>query len=193
MIALKRLSAPQALPVSLSDCKRDLRILDDDEDAYISSLIGAAVDYVDGYEGVLGHALITQTWQLTLSKLSDLIVLPFAPIQSIAQVAYYDQSNETQVLEGAYRLVGDNSRARLERDQGVTLPGTYDRMDAVSIDFVAGYGGASAVPLSIKRAIRLLVAHWFEHPTPVVAGKALASVPVSFDALISQHCRRFVA
>lgn len=194
MNVLSRQSGPAVLPVTIEECKRDLRILDSDQDVYLNELIVAAVDYLDGHNGVLGHAMITQTWRLTLKRFYDTVRLPFAPVQSVSAITYYDGDNAEQSLDVAsFTLAGATDYAWLERVPTVTLPGTYDRPDAVRVDFVAGYGDtASDVPAGIRRAIRMLVAHWFEHPTPQMVGASMAHVPLHFEHVIGAYRRQVV-
>lgn len=190
---VNRVTAPAQIPVSLAECKRDLRILDSDEDSYITELIAEAVDYVDGYQGLLGHALITQSWAFTMPCFMDKVRLPFAPMISLSSIQYYDGDNASQSLStDFYTLVGGSNNAFLEAVDGTPLPGTWDRDDAVTLTLSAGYGpNPSDVPASIRRAIRLLVSHWFEQPAPTVSG-SINTVPNSFDDLIAVHRRGFV-
>ena len=59
--------------------------------------------------------------------------------------------------------------ARRMRDHGMRaciLPrvsGFVPRVNAVQVDYTAGYGNAAAVPGPIKRAIRNMVAHMYSH------------------------------
>jgi hypothetical protein len=48
--------------VTLDELKGPLAIPDDD-DEYVDTLIAVATDYLDGYSGVIGRAMITQTWR----------------------------------------------------------------------------------------------------------------------------------
>ncbi|RUM40311.1 MAG: hypothetical protein DSY80_10440, partial [Desulfocapsa sp.] len=53
-------------PLTLAEVKDHLRILDNDQDTLLSSLITAATSYLDTRHGILGRALITQTWEMRL-------------------------------------------------------------------------------------------------------------------------------
>jgi uncharacterized phiE125 gp8 family phage protein len=59
---------PVAAPVSLAEAKAHLRVDFDDEDALISGLIDAATQHLDGWSGVLGRALMPQTWEMSLDR-----------------------------------------------------------------------------------------------------------------------------
>jgi uncharacterized phiE125 gp8 family phage protein len=119
--------------------------------------------------------------------------LPLAPVQSIQSIEYYDADNEVQQYdEASYILFADVDGAKIEIAETATFPTVYDRPDAVTITFRAGYGdSASDIPKPIVRAIRLLVAHWFDNPTASTAG-AMSTTPHSIDALLAQYRRGVV-
>jgi len=182
--------SPADLPVTVDECKRDLRMTASDQDALIQDLIVAAVDYCDGSFGLLNRALITQTWKMVVPELKSCFEIPLTPVVSISSASYYDESNDLQSYDPAnYIVTGDNDRAMIDLAGTATLPGTYDRPDAVSITFVAGYGAAGDVPSSIRMAIRLLVSHWFESPIDANGGMAM---PAAVEALLSNYKRGFV-
>lgn len=189
MNLLRRVTGPSVSPVTLAECKRDLRILSTDHDMLIAELIAAAVAHVDGPEGVLGHALISQTWRVTRPRWSDHMHLPFAPVQRVVALRYYDAANVQRTFAPAnYALHGDNQRAWIEVLSATNPPSIYDRDDAVSIEFVAGYGAAASdVPAGIRHLIRILVAHWFEHPTPYVIGSMTSPISHSYDMLVATY------
>ena len=75
-LAPVRTVAPVADLVSLAEAKAQCRVDDSDSDVLMTALIKAATDHLDGYSGVLGRALITQTWAVDFGGFSDLIRLP---------------------------------------------------------------------------------------------------------------------
>ncbi len=76
MIA-RLITPPSADPVSLAETKTHLRVAHGEDDAYIGLLISAATQYLDGYDGILRRALVTQTWETDADR------LPLAPVQSV--------------------------------------------------------------------------------------------------------------
>jgi uncharacterized phiE125 gp8 family phage protein len=62
-----RTVAPASTPVSLSEAKAHLRVTSSAEDAVIQMYLDAAVSYLDGWAGVLGRCMVTQTWAQTFS------------------------------------------------------------------------------------------------------------------------------
>lgn len=60
---MKLITPPTGPVVSLADLKAHLRVDGADEDTLIASLEAAAVAYLDGWGGVLGRAILPQTWE----------------------------------------------------------------------------------------------------------------------------------
>ena len=59
-------------------------------------------------------------------------------------------------------------------------------MNGIEIDFSAGFGESGAdVPDLLKRAILLLVAHWYEFRGAVSADQQPVSLPESYRQLIA--------
>lgn len=194
MTILTRTAAPATYPVTATEVKADLRIQHSSEDTLIISLIAAATDYMDVPNGVTGKALITQTWTLSVPRpdKDDRIVLPVTPVDSVSSITYYDTDNAQQSLTvGDYHLYKEDDWAYLEPKTPGDWPNVYDRRDAITVTFVAGYGAASAVPESIKRAIRLLVGHWYEHRM-AVTDKPLSEMPLAVQALVNLNRKGWV-
>ena len=72
-------TAPTVLPVSVADVKKALRIDSADDDDLIESLIRAAVDYYEGWTGILGLCLVEQTWRQSYDRFDRLLCLPLGP------------------------------------------------------------------------------------------------------------------
>lgn len=185
MLTPVRTVAPATTPVSLSDVKAHCRVSHNDDDVVLTSLLNAAVDHLDGWSGVLGRCLVTQTWRQDYGSFGCLR-LPLGPVASIASITYYDASNEQQTLStDVYGLFADERGPYVGLKSGQSWPSVYGRSDAVSVTFVAG---SADVPASIKAAIMLLVGHWYENREAVTAG-AMSELPLAVDALISPHLR----
>lgn len=193
MLAPVRTVAPTATIVSLSDAKRHVRVDGDDEDALIGGLVNAAVAHLDGYSGVLGRALTTQTWTQDFSAFSDTMRLPVGNLLSVTSIAYYDSTNAQQTLASSvYDGLSDTLGPYITRKPDQAWPSTYTRPDAVRVTWSAGYGPlASDVPIPIKQAILLLVGHWYANREAVVAAPGIVAVelPVAVDALLSPYSR----
>lgn len=179
-----RTTAPAVEPVSIAEAKAHLRVDSTDEDTLIEGLVAAAVSHLDG-QGVLGRAMITQSWATWVRNSPGVVTLPVGPFQSLTSVEYYDSENALQTSDVAnyeVRLAGDF--VTVQPKSGFAWPGAYSRPDAIKITYVAGYGdAASDVPQSIRQAILLLVGHWYENREAVTEG-AFKELPMAVDALI---------
>ena len=194
---LKRTQGPDSLPVTISDIKADLRVQDTAEDDLLNSLIAAATDFLDVPNGAIGKALVKQAWTLSVRRAGcyGRIDLPVTPVLEISGIDYYDTDNGSQTLDAAdFYLVGAEDWAYIEPRPGVVWPGVYDRADAINVTFNAGFGENYAdVPETIRQAIRMLVAHWYENRTAVVVGVSTAELPMAVQALINMNRKGWVA
>lgn len=181
---------PASEVVTVAEMKAHLRIDSDDEDTLIGDYITAATDMVDAEFGEIGKALITQTWALVLPAFpaSGRFDLPVSPVQSITSVTYYDGDNAGQTLTAsAYRLTALPDRARVDLVNGYSWPATYDRADAVTVTYVAGYGDASTdIPEGIRQAIRMMAAHFYENREAVTEAK-LVEAPIGFRHMLMKY------
>lgn len=112
------------------------------------------------------------------------IVPPLSPLQAVTSLTYYDQAGVLQTLDASLYLVDiDSDPGRVMPAPNTFWPLIQQRMNAVTLTFVAGYGAAAAVPDTLKTAIRFLIGHWYVNRESV-AGGGLAEVPQSVDALL---------
>lgn len=56
---------------------------------------------------------------------------------------------------------------------------------AVQVNYVAGYGAASAVPETIKQAMLLLIGHWYTNREAV--GPSMSAAPMAVDSLLTSE------
>ena len=179
-------SAPSVEPITLDEAKTHLRVLTSDDDAYITDLIKVARRKVE-YD--LRRALITQTWKMYLDDFpanGDVILIPYPPLQSITSIKYYDTSNEQQTWSNTeYELDIYSEPARVAEVYGYTWPSVYDKLNAVEIIFIAGYGDdATDVPWTVKQAILMLIGHYYENREATTDGRPITSVPMAYENLI---------
>ena len=176
------ITPPAGEPVTLLDVKSWARITDNDDDALLQNMIIAARQEAEKY---LRSVLVTQTWELTLdlipSSLDDIlgdgvfqiavselygaipnaIPLPYAPIQSITSIKTFDLNNNESTYNATnYTL--DTAGGRVLLNYGATWPSNLRHNAAMKIRYVAGYGAASTVPMSIRMAIMSYVQAMYE-------------------------------
>lgn len=182
---MKRTVEAAAIPVSISDLKAYLRIDGNEENNLLDSLIRSAVDWVENYTR---RALITQAWQVELSRFPnrDHVKLPWPPLQSVAPIVYTDFDNVSEEFED---ITADLNKNTVVLNYGCTWPAvTLAPVDAVVIEFVCGYGDdAKDVPAAIRNAIKLLAAHLYENREPVVVGLTTSRIPFTIEALLGPY------
>lgn len=152
-------------PVSLSDAKKWLRLLEDDEseNALVLGLLSAVTDYIETF---LNKSVSLTVFVLELTEFTDVVFQKY-PFHSIVKIEYLNTAGVTTVLSPENYEVSLLSceDAILEF---LTKPETYSRADGskkantVSIRFRCGYE-EQACPASIKIAIRLLVCKWYDN------------------------------
>lgn len=185
-MALKLVTPPAAEPITLTEAKAHLRVDIPDDDTLINSLIVSARQYA---EMVTRRALITQTWRLLLDEFptENTIYIPLPPLSAVSSVTYYDLNNTQQTMPSADYIVDTDSQpGRIVLADGKNWPAIYNRPNAVSIQFDAGYGTAANVPQPIKQAMLLMIGHWYENREAVAAG-GLSPLPFAVDALLAPY------
>lgn len=165
--------APEDL-LGLDEAKAHLRVDHDDEDDLIRGLVAGAVAHLDGWQGVLGRCILTQTWAVSVASLGTQR-LPFPDVQS-AVVSYLDANGDSQTVDPAdYRVEVFHGAGYLVFDSGYSAPTVLSgRDDAVTITAVYG---VDVPPPALKVAALMLVGHWYRHreggtddiPAPVKA------------------------
>jgi uncharacterized phiE125 gp8 family phage protein len=170
---------PEEEPLSLADAKLFLRIDHTADDALIADLIRAARKHV---ETVTGKRLVTQAWRLVLDQWPEggVLKLPLAPVSAVeaARLRAPDGA-ETAVDTAAWLLDTSTSRLRMPERPPVLRP-----FAGIEIDLEAGYGAAADVPPGFVQAIRLLVAHWYEHRASALP-EGMDALPLAVAALIA--------
>ena len=144
------ITPPAALPVSLAEAKLNLRIDGNEQDTMIEVWLHGITAHA---EHVTGRSFVNQTWRVTLDAFPDAIELP-VPVSSVT-VKYLDEAGAEQTLDPADYIVDSVS------EPGYAVPGvgkawptTCDRINAVNVDVVAGYGETEA---SIPKGIKLYI------------------------------------
>ena len=158
---LTLVTAPAEEPVSLAEAKAWLRLSHDADDAVVQGLVSAARLLA---EREYDRQLVTATWRLTLPRFPCReIRLPRGPLQSITSVQYRDTTGTLQTLSASYYEADAACDPGLVQPAyGRVWPSTREMVQAVRVTFVAGYGSPQQVPQSIRNAIKMAVAWWYE-------------------------------
>lgn len=200
-MALYRLTPPALEPVSLKDAYRHLKIedriaeLDESppggEADLVDALVKSATAHLDGIDGVLGRALISQQWKMTADAFPACFHLPLPPLIRVDEIEYVDGNGVGQTLAtDQYQIVGagGSSSAMIEPAYGASWPATRAVREAVSVTFTCGYGdNPDDVPAPLRAAIKLLLGHLYENREASVIGTIVAELPFAVQALIAPY------
>lgn len=182
-MALFRTSGPDAEPLTTAECKAHLRVSHSNDDDLIAGLIRAAREEVERHTGV---GLIDQDWRLALDcwPQSEHVTIPRHPVKQILSVTIYGSEGEASLLDPAgYQLDPLSRPARLHFKN---RPSPGIAMNGIEIDFRAGHGEAGTdVPDLLKRAMMLLVAHWYEFRAEYGAADQPVSLPQGYERLVA--------
>lgn len=155
---------PATEPVTLAEAKAQLNIPSaiTDWDTLITLQIEAARIYVEQFSS---QHLITQTVQEYFSDFPcKWLELSRYPIASITSVKYTDSDHAQQTWADTNYDTDLVSRyGRISPKPGKTWPVNDDTINSIVVEYVTGYGTASAVPAHFKQAILLTVGHMFEN------------------------------
>ena len=181
-------TAPAVTPISLDEVKSQLRVEHTDDNTLLTRLISVAIAMTD-VKGVLGQAMITQTWAQWLGpNPTKTVQLLLGPVQSVSAVKYYDVDGvlQTDTLAN-YSVFGVPSKTTIEPKSGFNWPVTQERDDAIKIEYVIGYGDASTdVPETIRHALMLMIGHWYDNREQTQMDD-LSDIPFGFMELLNIH------
>jgi len=179
------ITPPAHEPLGLSEIKLHLRIDHGNEDDLLNDLIRAARQYC---EYSCGQKLITQIWRQYESDIptDGKLRILLRPVQSVIAVTVFDRDGNGLALpNSATYLHRSDCAFELEFETG------FDRSKAANgleIDLQLGIGDMGVdIPDTLKRAILLLVTHWYEFRGAISPQQQPVSIPPGFDALVAAH------
>lgn len=191
-MTLRRIEDPSDLPLTLAEAKAHLRVdlVDQNDDALITRLISAATRIAENYTG---RPFISQTWEKAIDAFPDkggAIELEKPPVQSVVQLKYIDINGQEQALNpDALELDAQSETAWLVPAYGYVWPVTLDKINAVKVQFICGYGNADAVPDDIKAAMLLLIGHLYENREAVIVDARVQAfeLPLGVQMLLEPY------
>jgi len=182
-MSLQLLSPPAIEPVTLSDAKLHLKVDVADDDALITRLLAAARARAEWHTG---RVFITQSWIQWIDRwpACGAIELQLAPLQSVTSVTTYALDDSATVLDPAtYQVDSASSPARVSLKANVVPPTNLRAMNAIAVEFTAGYGdAASDVPAPIIEAMLEIIAFLYEN-----RGEAPVELPLDALALLAPY------
>jgi uncharacterized phiE125 gp8 family phage protein len=147
----------------------------------LTALINAAAGYVEAETHVtLIETELRATWD---TWPGTIIKIPGWPVSTLDSVTYTDADGNQQTVS--------TTRTNLVQCPATVQPALNeywpnlqaDAINAVNVNFTAGYGTAATdMPPMVRHLLKLLVAHWFKH-REAVSMNLTYEVSIAMDAL----------
>ncbi len=189
---------PTLEALTLAEGKEHLRISGTADDTLVTSIILAARHRL---EDETGRQFITATWNAYYDRFpfssgayrgiltESVLRLPKSPVQMVNEITYVDPNGTTTTLSALrYQVDSFTTPARIAPAYGQVWPVTRVALNAVKVEFDAGYGdNPSDVPEPIRQAMRLLIGHYWENREAVAIGVIPAELPMAVTHLIAPY------
>ena len=135
------------------------------------------------------RAYITQTRTLTMDRF-PIYAYPIEPprpkLITVTTLKYVDTAGTQQIWDSSNYTVDIQSiPGRIYPVFGVIWPTPRAQRNAVEVIYTAGYGTTRAdTPETVKQAMLLLLAHWFENREEIVLTGKPETLPQAAEALL---------
>lgn len=151
-------------PLTSEQVKEHLKVENDEENLLIEQYIKGARDATEYvYQYQLCEATL-RDWFDSFPCDTKPIVLNRWPVQSVASIKYYDDSDTLQTWAAANYIVDLVSRpARIMVHPDAIYPVPQARINAVQVNYVAGYATPGEIPSGITDNMLFLVGWMFRH------------------------------
>lgn len=179
-------TGPATTAISLAEAKAFLRVDSDydDDDSYITSLIGVATNVVEQFTR---RRLITQTYNIYYDEFPPYMDLQVGNVASVTHVKYYDTDNTLQTLDTSQYDVDIRVKpGRIYQAEDGNFPDTYVRANSVEVEFVVG-SSASDVEDAIKQAMYIVIGRYYENRQDVVTGTIASELPLMVEHLLTPY------
>jgi len=179
-------TGPATTAISLAEAKAFLRVDSDydDDDAYITSLIGVATNVVEQFTR---RRLITQTYNIYYDEFPPFMDLQVGNVASVTHVKYYDTDNTLQTLDTSEYDVDIRVKpGRIYQAEDGNFPNTYERANSVEVEFIVG-SAASDVEDAIKQAMYIVIGRYYENRQDVVMGTQVNELPLMVEHLLTPY------
>jgi uncharacterized phiE125 gp8 family phage protein len=187
-MSLVRTTAPTTEPLSLAEARLHLRLEDDfdDDNDLITSLITTARVHV---EKTINQPVLSQAWRLKLDcfPCDDVIALGMPGVSTVDSFMYVDPTG-ANVNFSSFTLDSDAFPSRVVRSYGIAWPATREQRNAITVSFTCA-GLATDELETIKAAMKLLIANWYENREALVEARYALEVPFSVTALLAPYRR----
>lgn len=171
-------------PLTIQDARDQVRIYTDELDRQLVEAVSEVRAYCETY---VGRTLRTEvTRQLAVDEWwsGRVVRLPWPPLTLVSWVKYYDSDNVDQTVDtDDYRVhMSGQLYGVVEFVKDWVKPTVYDRLDAIRIQYIAGYETRVAVPQEIRRAMKILLSLEFDDVPPNREANALARAKACLTA-----------
>lgn len=153
-------TAPATEPITLADAKAHLYEDQNHNDSMITGLIVAARQLTEEY---LRRKLITQTVTEYFECFEKNMKLEFPNVSTINSIKYLtDDETESTDIKTNFILLSGYQPSEIIAKDSYSLPSPFDRKDTVRIEYVTGFGAASAIPKPIIQGMLVMIGEWYE-------------------------------
>lgn len=160
--------APSATIVTLQAAKDYLRVDYSEDDTLIQSLIDTARIRLEQYASV---AMTARTLKV-VAYVDEFIELPYAPINNISLVEYWDGEAWVAMVVGDYRVIGDTYKK---------VYFTSPIMSDFRFTYTCGY---ATTPESMKTALLKMVGDLYEYrESSVESSKPSANLTTAYELM----------
>lgn len=172
-----------AEPVTLAEAKAQTNMVNDDsQDTFLTALIAPARAYV---ERVSRFFWVAATRSETFGAWGDYLEIYRRPIASVGSVAYVDETGADTTYTGFLAALG---RFPLRIYPGIDdeFPGLGDG-GSITVTYTSGALSATSEEYLIgKRAMLLLIGHWFEFREAAQAGIVSPEIAFTISSLLGE-------
>jgi uncharacterized phiE125 gp8 family phage protein len=169
------ITPPTQEPVTLDMVKSQSRITHTLDDALLQGYITSARDYL---QIVTRRQFVAATLQWTgFQHPLGLVTLDAPPLVSVSQVATLAGNIATILDPTAYVALTHTEPGQ------VALLSAPSLLTPIRVTYVAGWPSPEAMPPSLRQAMLLLIAHWYEHREASTMERMMC-LPYALESLI---------
>lgn len=172
-----------AEPVTLAEAKAQTNMVgDDSQDTFLTSLLAPSRAYV---ERVSRYFWVAATRTETFGAWGDFLEIHRRPIASVDAISYTDEAGSDADYTG---FLAPLTRYPLRIYPGIdtSFPALGDG-GAISVTYTSGALSSTSEEYLIgKRAMLLLIGHWFENREAFALGTISPEVAFALDSLLDE-------
>ncbi len=156
-------------PLALADVKNYLHVVDDDDDALITSMIKAARKR---FEHESYRSACSKTFVAYFDGFSGDIKLEKPPVQSIVEFKYLDEDSTWQDVDSTiYRTELIEDSGTIVKLSGYTWPtDVLSGINTVKVEYVAGYLSQAVFPENAKLWMLVVIGGMYENRQTEITG-----------------------